>query len=118
MSYDLTGRVKLVGDARVFGSGFEKRELVVTVEDGKYPQDICIEFCQGNVSKLDDVRAGDEVTVSFDLRGREYNGRYFNSLNGWKVVVEGRRPSSTERPPVTPTPGKPLQNEDEDDIPF
>ena len=60
---------------------------VVTVEDGRYPQDISLEFVQDKISLLDGVQVGDEVTVSFDIRGREHNGRYYNNLQGWKIVA-------------------------------
>ena len=89
MSYELTGKIKLILDPKTFDSGFTKREVVVTVDDGKYPQDICLEFVQDRVSLLDEVDVGDDVTVSFDIRGREFNGRYFNNLQGWKVVPAG-----------------------------
>jgi single-strand DNA-binding protein len=46
MGYDLTGKVKLIQDAQTFSSGFTKREMVVTVEDGKFPQEINLEFLQ------------------------------------------------------------------------
>lgn len=87
MAYTLNGKVKLIQDAQTFASGFTKKEIVVTVEDGKYPQDINIEFLQDKVSLLDGLSVGQEVEVDFDLRGREYNGRYFNSLNGWKIAA-------------------------------
>ena len=85
MSYELTGKVKLLQDPKTFDSGFTKREVVVTVDDGKYPQDISLEFVQDKVSLLDEVDVGQEVTISFDIRGREYNGRYFNNLQGWRI---------------------------------
>jgi hypothetical protein len=44
---------------------------------------------QDKVVLLDDLQPGQEVTVSFDIRGREYNGRYFNNLQGWKVEALG-----------------------------
>lgn len=87
MAYDLTGKIKLIQDAQTFGSGFTKREMVVTVEDGKYPQDINLEFVQDKINLLDNLQVGQQVTVTFDLRGREYNGRYFNNLQGWKIVA-------------------------------
>lgn len=90
MAYELTGKVKLIQDAQTFGSGFTKREMVVVVEDGKYPQEINLEFVQDNVSKLDSLGEGDDITVTFDIRGREYNGRWFNSLQGWKVHVNDK----------------------------
>ena len=90
MAYDLKGTVKVVQEPQTFASGFSKRELVVTVEDGKYPQDINVEFMQDKVGLLDGLDVGDKVTVHFDIRGREYNGRYFNNLAGWKIEVEGK----------------------------
>ncbi|RLQ21380.1 DUF3127 domain-containing protein [Seongchinamella sediminis] len=87
MAYELSGKIKLIQEPKTFDSGFSKREMVVTVDDGRYPQDINLEFVQDKVSLLDNLQAGQEVTVSFDIRGREYNGRYFNNLQGWKVVA-------------------------------
>ena len=85
MSYDLTGVVKVIRDAQTFGSGFTKREFVVTVEDGKYPQDIALECVQDKCSLLDNISIGQEVIATFDIRGREYNDRYFNNLQCWKL---------------------------------
>lgn len=85
MGYDMTGTVKMVMDPQTFNSGFSKREFVITVEDGKFPQDICFECVKERMSILDGVNVGDQITVSFDIRGREYNGRYFNNLNAWKL---------------------------------
>lgn len=117
MAYDLTGKIKLVQEAKTFDSGFTKREMVVTVEDGKYPQEINIEFVQDKTSLLDNLRVGQEVTVTFDIRGREYNGRYFNNLQGWKIVTANDNSSMTgsEQPPAPPH-GSPADYED--DIPF
>ncbi len=44
MAYELTGKIKLIQEPKTFDSGFSKREMVVTVEDGKYPQDINLAF--------------------------------------------------------------------------
>lgn len=88
MSYELNGKIKLIQDEQTFDSGFKKREIVVTVDDGKYPQDISLEFVQDRAALLDSFAPGQEVTVAFNLRGREYNGRYFNNLNGWKITPQ------------------------------
>ena len=98
MAYELTGKVKLIQDPQTFSSGFTKREVVVTVEDGKYSQDINLEFLQDKVSLLDGVSEGQEIKVFFDIRGREYNGRYFNNLVGWKI--EGKEDPADELPPI------------------
>ncbi len=125
MAYDLTGKVKLIQDAQTFGSGFTKREMVVIVEDGKYPQEINLEFVQDKVSLLDTVEVGQEVTVTFDIRGREYNGRYFNNLQGWKIQAgtaaaapAAAAPAVDGKPPVSDKDVPADFDEYEDDIPF
>ncbi len=114
MAYELTGKIKLIQDPKTFNSGFTKREMVVIVEDGKYPQEINLEFVQDKGSLLDDLEPGQEVTVSFDIRGREYNGRYFNNLQGWKVVTLGADTAAPQEDPHYPTPS----DFGDDDIPF
>jgi len=116
VAYDLTGKIKLIQDAKTFDSGFTKREMVVIVEDGKYPQEINIEFVQDKVALLESLQIGQEVTVTFDIRGREYNGRYFNNLQGWKIVTTQDEPTVAreEQPPPYPTPS----DFEDDDIPF
>ncbi|MFT4518725.1 MAG: single-strand DNA-binding protein [Halioglobus sp.] len=118
MAYDLTGKIKLIQEAKTFDSGFTKREMVVIVEDGKYPQEINIEFVQDKTSLLDNLQTGQQVTVTFDIRGREYNGRYFNNLQGWKIATsedvgaftaqEDESSSSNASPPAY----------EDEDIPF
>jgi len=106
MSYELTGKIKLIQEEQTFASGFNKREMVVTVDDGRYPQDINLEFVKDKISLLDGLQPGQEVTVTFDIRGREYNGRYYNNLQGWKVVSadsdthDEPPPQDDEPPPV------------------
>jgi len=56
VAYDLTGKIKLIQEPKTFDSGFTKREMVVVVEDGKYPQEINLEFVQDKVSLLDDLQ--------------------------------------------------------------
>ncbi len=118
MAYELTGKIKLIQDAKTFDSGFTKREMVVVVEEGKYPQEINLEFVQDKVALLDSLSPGQEVTVTFDIRGREYNGRYFNNLQGWKITTLEDTPSHmAEDPSSAPHFPTPSDFED-DDIPF
>jgi hypothetical protein len=101
VAYELTGKIKLLQEAKTFDSGFTKREMVVIVEDGKYPQEINLEFVQDKVALLDTLQPGQEVTVTFDIRGREYNGRYFNNLQGWKITAGGAKDAYAQDEPPT-----------------
>jgi hypothetical protein len=118
MAYELTGKVKLIQEPQTFESGFTKREMVVIVDEGKYPQEINLEFIQEKVALLDNLSAGEEVTVSFDIRGREYNGRYFNNLQGWKVVAASQGNSAPSFTESSPPPNMSPPDNFDDDIPF
>jgi len=115
-NFQITGKIHRIGDVQTFGSGFTKREFVVEVEDGKYPQLVKFEAVKDNVAALDGLRVGAEVSVSFNLRGNEYNGKFFTNLVAWKVSPVGQtsQPSAT-RPPA---PSIAELADDEDDIPF
>lgn len=118
MAYDLTGKIKVVKEAQTFGAnGFTKREFVVTVEEGKYPQDIALECVQDKIKLLDGLKEGQTVTVTFDIRGREYNGRYFNNLQAWRIKADEDGASAAEdRPPIPDDSEAP--GDLDDDIPF
>jgi len=120
-SYDLTGTVKVVMDLQTFDSGFTKREFVVTTEDDRYPQDLKFECVKDKTALLDDVQPGQRVTVTFDLRGNEYNGRYYVNLTAWKLAPAdedgGAAPGDDDLPPLDQlTP--PDDDEGGDSMPF
>jgi hypothetical protein len=100
-TYELAGTVKTVMETVKFDSGFSKREFVVTTVEDRYPQDIKFECVKERTALLNDVKPGQRVTVSFDLRGNEYKGRYFVSLTAWKIEVakDTTAPESSEDGP-------------------
>ncbi len=122
-SYDLTGNVKCVMDLQTFDSGFTKREFVVTTEGERYPQDVKFECVKDRCALLDTVQPGQRVSVTFDVRGREYNGRYFVDLAAWKVqpaaAGEGAPAAGDDgnQPPMA-TRQEPAMDGDEEIMPF
>tara|TARA_R110000772_G_scaffold194749_2_gene305485 strand:+ start:2804 stop:3067 length:264 start_codon:yes stop_codon:yes gene_type:complete len=81
------GIVSVIGEVESFGSnGFTKRLLVVKTTE-QYPQDIPVEFVKDKTSLLDALVDGDSVKVSINLRGREHNGKYYLSAQGWRIDI-------------------------------
>lgn len=120
--YESKGKIKLISDTQTFPSGFSKREFVVTTEDSKYPQDLKFEVVKDKTELLDNYKVGQDVVVNFDIRGNEYNGRYYVNLSCWKLSADGGGGDSSQGPTddVEPSPAD-LRKEDdfdEDDIPF
>ena len=113
---ELVGKVKLVRDEQTFASGFTKREFVITTEE-KYPQDISFELLKENGSLLTSDSPGDRIKVFVDIRGREYQGKYYNSLVSWKIEGQGGDNMQQPGPPMPP-PMPPTAADMEDDLPF
>jgi len=125
------GRVRMVDSTKELGTnGFKKRDVVVTTEE-QYPQHILIQFVQDKVNLLDSVKAGDEVRIQVNLRGREWvnpQGEtvYFNTIQGWKidkVAIENisnstTNPSAPAQPTFEPAPDIDQNAGDNDDLPF
>lgn len=85
----ITGTIKEIYPEQQVSDKFSKREIVITVAD-KYPQHITVQFTQDKCALLDRYMVGDNVIVSVNLRGKQYQGRdgqtrYFNSIEAWKI---------------------------------
>ena len=89
---EIQGRIKTIFATEIVGqNGFQKRDLVITT-DGQYPQDIIIQFTQGNCALLDNLQVGQMVKIHFNLQGREWTSpqgevKYFNTVVGWKIEL-------------------------------
>jgi len=121
--YEASGKIKMIGEVQSFASGFTKREFVVTTAHDKYPQDLKFEVVKDKCSMLDGFKTGEDVQVNFDIRGNEYNGKYFVNLSCWKLqaadgAAEPQRGGSAGTSPE-PSMGD-LRNDDDfdDDVPF
>lgn len=95
--YETSGKLKWIGSTQSFPSGFTKREFVVTTAADKYPQDLKFEVVKDKCPLLDPFELGQDVEVNFDIRGNEYNGKYFVNLACWKIQAAGAPAASSRR---------------------
>jgi len=123
---EITGKVHEVGPVQQVTDTFKKRDLVVQyAENPQFVEYIKFEATQDRVTIFDNLNVGDEVAVSFNLRGRPWTNKegitsYFNSLVAWRVnKVNTDQPSSNQynTPPSAPPVDISSSNE-EDDLPF
>ena len=124
MSYDIAGKISVIFDEMQISATFKKREFVIEVEDDKYPEFIKFEAIQDKTDLLNSFAIGQEVAVSFNLKGRKWTDpktqevKYFNSHHAWKIEAVGQQqpaaPQSYTAPPVMPASRQDL----DDNVPF
>ena len=129
MAYEAVGKIYKKMDTIQRTDTFRIRELILETIDGQYTQLIKFQLTQNNCEKLDGFNEGDEIKVTFSLRGREYTKddrtSYFTNLDAWKIENAGSGggqqaavPAASENnfpsPDDQPTGG----GESNDDLPF
>lgn len=78
------------------GNPWKVKEYVLETKEN-YPRKVAFDFF-GDKADQYDLKLGDEIRLSFDIESREYQGRWFTSIRGWK-----------SEPLATPVAGAPAQ---------
>lgn len=97
MSLEITGRIiavldKRTGVSNATGTAWSVQQYVIETHE-QYPKKMCFDVFGEDRIKQFAIQIGEEVTVSFDLDAREYQGRWYNSIRAWKV--ERVKPETT-----------------------
>lgn len=103
----IKGAIKLIKPINVISDKFSVREFVITTQD-KYPQHIIFQTVNDKMDIIAPYGEGEEIEVSYNVRGREYNGKYYNTLDAYKVQGEAKAPSVLDD----------ILNNEQDDLPF
>ena len=107
-----------------------KQEFILEYPDGNFTaQAFFTAFGQDKVAELDKYQVGDRIRVSFNVKSREFNGRWYNDLQIWRIApasqVAPAAPAAASAPVPPPPPAAPAPTLDdmpadlpEDDLPF
>lgn len=127
---EIRGKVHEIGAVQQVTDTFKKRDLIVMyAENPQFVEYIRFEATQDRVAIFDNLTIGDDIEVSFNLRGRPWTNKegvttYFNSLVAWRVTKLDQAASAS---PDSPAPGfaaapPPIDitssSNDDDDLPF
>ena len=99
---DITGRIiavmeKRSGQSQRSGNTWASQDYVLETQE-QYPRRCLFNvFGEDKINEYN-LQIGSEVTVSFDINAREYNGRWFNDIRVWNVV-----PAAAPAPMRVPT---------------
>lgn len=93
MSLEITGKLLVKYDTQVVSDRFKKREFVLELIDetpnGNFTNYAKMQLVQNKTDLLDRFKEGDNVRVSFNIKGSRYdkNGTvsYFTNLDVWRI---------------------------------
>lgn len=85
MSFEVEGKLIKKYDTENKSGTFQAREFVIEISSGNYPQFVKFQLTQDRCAMIDSYEEGEMLKVSFDLRGREWQGKYFTNLNAWRI---------------------------------
>jgi single-strand DNA-binding protein len=85
MSYELVGKLFKKFDTVARSEKFSTREFGMEIVDGNYNQYIGLQLINDRCSMLDAHNEGEMIKVHFDLRGREWQGKFLTNLNAWRI---------------------------------
>ena len=87
-----------------------KQDFILEYQDGNYPAEVCFtSFGNDKVAELDKYQVGDEVKVSFNLRAREFNGRWYNDVRVWRISPVNQVQTAAPAPAPQVTYGRRFQ---------
>lgn len=93
MSLELNGTIKIIseveGGISKAGKEWKKQNFVIANDDGYEGQEQIFAFevfgdeAVENLTKYN--KEGDKVKVLFNIKTNEWKGKYFTSLNAWRI---------------------------------
>ena len=100
---EIKGKCIAVADLRSgqsqSGNNWQKRDFVIETTE-KYPRKVCLTLFGDKVSLCPSV--GSYVSVSFDIDAHEYNGKWYNQINAWRVEQAQAQAQAQAQPQVQP----------------
>jgi len=119
--FEITGQLIVKDNTVEISASFKKREFVIEVINERntdYNDFIKFQLTQDKCSLIDNINLGDEMKVSFNIKGRKWekDGKtnYFSNLEAWRV--EKGQTSSPAPQAQSDTP--PSEEEDGNKLPF
>lgn len=95
---DITGKIIAVLPTRsgtsAKGTQWSSQTAVIETHE-QYPKRVAFDVLGDKITEFN-LQVGEEVTVSFDINAREFNGKWFNSVNAWKVVRQGGQQANAQ----------------------
>lgn len=71
------------GVGKASGKEWKKQDYILETIDS-FPKKICFNLWGDAIDRAQ-LQVGEEVTVQIDIESREFNGRWYTDVKGWRV---------------------------------
>lgn len=88
------------------GNAWKKQEYVMETLDTAYPRKVKFDFF-GERADQYPLEVGDVITLSYDIESREFNGRWYTDIRGFKAVKEDPNMAPAPQAPGEAAPAPP-----------
>jgi single-strand DNA-binding protein len=114
--FEVQGTIHHIGETELKGQNQFPVRLFVLKNEGNYTDYYPFELGGEKTTMADGFQVGQEVKVNFNVRGREWQGKWFTSLAPFKIEPAGSEgPGETMPPPPAPVAS---DNYGDEDAPF
>lgn len=127
----IEGKIHTICDTEYVGTNQFAKRVIVIETSGQYPKTVPVTFLGDKTPILDNYDEDQEVEVSLNLSGNEYNGKWYVNVNGWKIAHKASAPPQNTDPDPLEQPAEAPKKESEpstanqaniddvdDDLPF
>ena len=74
---------------------WKKQDAIFETKE-QFAKKVCVTFFGEKVDELAKLKEGDEPTVYVNIESREYNGKWYTTIHGWKMEVKTSAPSKSQ----------------------
>ncbi len=121
----IRGKIHEIGTTLQVTESFKKRDLVIAYADNpQFVEYLTFQAMQERVLLFDKLRIGQDVEVSFNIKGRPWTNKdgmttYFNTLVAWRITpLQAQQSSKQPNAGAVEMPPQ-MENLDyDDDLPF
>lgn len=118
MALELTGKLVEKFEEQQISEKFKKREFVVETSENNFTEQIKFELVQDRTDIIDPYKIGEEVKISFNLKGRKWNDKYFVNVQAWRIERASASITGNESPEGFPPPPPPEEDDFMGEAPF
>ncbi len=94
------------------------RQEVIFDQPQDFNRKVCVSFWGDKAQEVSSYKVGDQITLSVNIESREFNGKWYTSLQAWKATRKVAEAPAQAAPMPDFAPMPESEPAEVDDLPF